>query len=448
MPKEKICIVENDSVYSRLLINQLNLDDSLELMLFSSGKALIENLHINPFSIFLSASLPDIKAEDMIRRIREYNPDIQLVMLCNQSQKDLFNGFQKLGVKEILFKDTDIKLSVSLLIGRLRHLSRLMKEIAELKEQAFKEHSSAYNPNGSTLLEKPLSAFVRKVSLNKMPVLILSHLGAEPESIARLIHQSSNRAAFPFSAVNLRNIPRDQYNQVLFGEKPPVPLKKEIIKTNVISGSDGGSVFLEHVDVLIPEIQQKLLKFFAKSTYRVKGNKEVGSNVRFIFSTEKNLPALISEGKLLSGFYDYIHAQTFKLVSLKDRPAEIPAIATKYIEDFCNTNHLKIKTLHPEASAKLMIHSYPEDLSELKLVLQRAIALSPKDIILEGAVQFTESYFNPDLSRGTNSPYEIKVQMVAHYLKVHNDNVSLVCKELNIGKSTIYRMREKGLIHF
>jgi len=448
MSKEKICIVENDPVYSRMLIDQLNLDESLELMLFSSGKSLIENLHINPFSILLSASLPDIKAEDMIRRIREYNPDIQLVMLCSQSQKNLFNGFQKLGVKEILLKDTDIKLSVSLLIGRLRHLSRLMKEITELKEQAFKEHPPVYHPNGSTRLEKPLSAFIRKVSLNKMPVLILSHLGAEPESIARLIHQSSNRVAFPFSAVNLRSIPRAQFNHVLFGEKPSGPLKKEGMKTGVIPGSDGGSVFLEHIDVLIPEMQEKLLKFFAKSTYRIKGNKEIASNVRFIFSTEKNLQALISEGKLLSGFYNYIHSQTFKLIPLKDRLSEIPAIASKYIEDYCNVNHLKIKTLHPEASVKLMMHSYPEDLSELKMILQRAIALTPSEIITEEAVHFTESYFNPDLSKGTNSPYEVKVQMVAHSLKVHNNKVSLVCKELKMGKSTIYRMRDKGLVHF
>lgn len=445
MVKAKICILENDPAYSRLLSDFLHLDKDLLIKTYTDSKSLAENLSINPSCVFLSAAEPG--AEELAQRIHEYNSDIQMVLLCKPSELKLGKAFQPYGIREVLIKDTGFKSQAADIMFRLDYIFRLLKENTGLKQQSITEKSPKYRADNIISSEKNLQVFIRRYALNKQPVLLLSVFGAEPELLARRIHASSGRSASPFNAIDLREYPQEEVNLALFGNgRKPVTGKANT--EGLLVSTNGGTLFIGNVDLLKVNIQEKIMRFFSTGTYRSRGKSEIATNVRFIFSTEKNPRSLLQEGKILPSFYDYLASTTYRILPLSERLQEIPWIADELIRDVCHQHHLPEKALSPKARAKLMMHFYPEDLSELKAILNRAIALSPTDVIHEDAVQFMEGFFNPDLAKGSKTPYEMKVRIVRHLLKVHNGKVSEVLKEFRIGRSSIYRMRDQGLVDF
>ena len=203
-------------------------------------------------------------------------------------------------------------------------------------------------------------------------------------------------------------------------------------------------VFLDEIGDMDLSLQVKLLRVLQEKTVtRVGGNQQVKVNNRVIVATHKNLKEEVEKGNFREDLYYRIFGLTINLPPLRNRGQDILLLAVYFVNNFCKENKIPVKALSETAQQKLMSYTFPGNVRELKSLMELACVLSTgseiqaTDIHMQHASEAI-SFYDEKL---TLEDYDRKI--IRHYLEKNNDNVTAVAKQLNIGKSTIYRMMKE-----
>ncbi len=443
MLREHVFVLESESTYAQLISDRLILEPEFELQTFSSGQGLLAQLYRQPLCIILSTTPNDISLKELVLRIREFSMEPEIVLLIKPAEIEFIPEFIRLDLWEVLVKDSNMKHFIWLLIKRLNRSRKQRENRARLNDLVFKEIPEDYQLNQAGSANKKTLSFVRKATQNKAPVLLYSRPGSEPEKLALLIHTLSKSTAGPFEKANLRLWPKEKHFQLLFGGR-----KAGAENQGLFQKAAGGTLYLAHPELLSDQLQDKLLRSTTAMRTPSLQPSEASPLTRLILSTEKSPADLEASSKIEKSFLEQLNRQSFRIIPLNEKPEEIAGIAQNYIEQYCRLMVLPLKKLTPAALLKLKIHPFPDDVRELKEILRRAIELSSGDTLDEIDLVFPDPAYNLSLNNTNASDHAAKVQRVAYYLKVFDNNVNRVARHLNIGKSTIYRYREEGLVDF
>ena len=440
----KIYVVEDNDWYNRLLVHTLSLNPDYDVKGFFNGKDFIDNLPYPPDIVTLDYRLPDMSGADLLKIIRQEHPEIQVILVSEQEDINTVVELLKLGAKDYIIKSNDIRDRLLNTVQNIRKELGLVDEISKLRKEVQKKYSFKSSILGESPVMNPVYEMIEKARNTNITVSISGETGTGKELVAKAIHYNSKRKDKAFVAFNVAAVPSELIESELFGHEKGAFTGATYRRIGKFEEADGGTLFLDEIAEMDPSFQVKLLRALQeKEIVRVGSNQVIKTDCRIIVATNKNLKEVVGQGKFREDLYYRLLGMPIELPPLRDRGKDVLILAKHFIDLFCMENNLPVKKLSPSAQQKLLGHSYPGNIRELKSVVELAVTLSdheevqPSDLILEAVVNTSDMY-DKELSL-----HEYELKILKSYLIRYNNDIKLVASKLDIGVSTIYRLMKE-----
>jgi two-component system nitrogen regulation response regulator NtrX len=249
--------------------------------------------------------------------------------------------------------------------------------------------------------------------------------------------------------VNCAAIPTELIESELFGHEKGAYTGANTARRGKFELADGGSIFLDEVGDLHAASQAKLLRILQEGEFhRVGGEQPVHVNVRVVSATNRDLTELIREEKFREDLYYRLCVMPIRVPGLRERPQDIPALVTYFLEDFCSRNNFRPKTIAPDVFPLLQGYAWPGNVRELKNIVERMAILTPEDEIPASAVpaeirRFRES---PQKSTVQEARESAERDHILRALDAADWNVSSAARALGLERTNLHkRMRALGV---
>ena len=437
----KIFVVEDSEWYNRLLVHTLSLNPDYEIKSFTNGKDFLGSLYESPDIVTLDYRLPDISGLELLKRIKEENGDIQVILISEQGDIDTVVTLLKLGAYDYITKSDDIKDRLLNTIKNIRDGIGLKREIFSLRREIQKKYSFRQTILGESKAIGRVYELIDKALSTNITVVVTGETGTGKELIAKAIHYNSKRKDKPFVTVNVAAIPSELIESELFGHEKGSFTGAVNRRIGRFEEADGGTLFLDEIAEMELNLQSKLLRVLQeKEIIRIGGSKPVKTDCRIVVATNKNLKEEVKKGNFREDLYYRLLGLPIELPPLRERQNDILVLAHSFTEKFCLENNIPQKKLSEESQKKLMNYSFPGNVRELKSVIELAVTLSetgeikPSDLVIDKDDPMSE-IADKIL---TLKEYEMKIIKAA--LKKNNNDIKLTAEKLDIGISTIYRL--------
>ena len=256
---------------------------------------------------------------------------------------------------------------------------RVRNENLALREQIDRDSMFEDIVGSSEALRKVLRQ-VGKVARSDSTVLILGETGTGKELIARAIHKRSNRGERAFIGVNCAAIPTSLIASELFGHEKGAFTGATQRRLGRFESANGGTIFLDEVGDLPPEIQIALLRVLQeREIERVGSNRPIPVDVRVLAATHRDLNTLVAEGKFRQDLLYRLNVVPIEMPSLRDRAPDIPLLVEYFIDRFGKKAGKKFRTIDRKTLTLFQAYGWPGNVRELQNVIERAVILSDGD---------------------------------------------------------------------
>jgi formate hydrogenlyase transcriptional activator len=218
---------------------------------------------------------------------------------------------------------------------------------------------------------------VAKVAPYDSTVLILGETGTGKELIVRAIHKRSKRADRAFIGVNCASIPPSLIASELFGYEKGAFTGATQRRLGRFESANGGTIFLDEIGDLPPEIQVVLLRVLQEREIgRVGGNRPIPVDVRVLAATHRDLSALVAEGKFREDLLYRLNVVPIEMPPLRERVADIPLLVEYFIDRIGKRAGKKFRTIDKKSLKLFQAYGWPGNVRELQNVIERAVILS------------------------------------------------------------------------
>lgn len=443
----KVFIVEDDEFYGELLEYHLILNPDIEIERFINGNDFLKSLDKNPGAVTLDYSLPDLTGKEVLKRIKEYNADIPVVIISGQEDIKTAINLLKEGAYDYIPKDEDTKERIWNAIKNIRENVGLKKEISELKQQVRKKYNYSNTIKGSSSSMKKVFAMIDKAVNSNITVSITGETGTGKEVVAKSIHYNSQRASKPFVAVNITAIPSELIESELFGHEKGAFTGAVSRRIGKFEEAGEGTIFLDEIGEMDINMQSKLLRVLQeRELTRVGGNGVVKIKCRVISATHKDLADEVRKGNFREDLYYRLLGLPINLPPLRERENDVLLLSKYFVDEYCAENNLGSMKLTPKAQNKLFKYAWPGNIRELKAVVELSCVMADGDVIDEDHISFTSTGSVDTLLQDEMTLDEYKHRIIRYFLDRYNNDVVKVAKKLGIGKSTIYRMLQERVV--
>lgn len=255
-------------------------------------------------------------------------------------------------------------------------LRQLEAETAYLQREIAERHPIGEIIGNSPAINKVIAA-VRQVAPTPTNVLIMGETGTGKELVARAIHQASDRSSKPFIRVNCPAIPATLAESEFFGHEKGAFTGAGSRRAGRFELAQGGTIFLDEIGELPPELQPKLLRVLQEGEYEPVGSSQTRKvDVRVIAATNRNLSAEVAAGRFREDLFYRLHVFPIVVPPLRDRGSDVELLAQFFIDQYCT----RIGRSRPELTAdclrRLRSYHWPGNVRELENVIERAVILA------------------------------------------------------------------------
>jgi DNA-binding NtrC family response regulator len=424
----------------------LRLNPDFEVETFFTGKGFLEKLGENPDIVTLDFGLPDMDGHEIIEKVKKYDPGIHVVMISGQEDISIAVKLLKQGAYDYITKDENIKERLLNTIHNIQTTQKLRTQLNQLKTQISEKYDFSKAIIGdSKALKKVYSLIEKAIQVQNMTVSIRGETGTGKELVARTIHYNSIRKDKPFVAVNMGAIPRELLESELFGHEKGAFTGAYSRNIGKFEEASGGTIFFDEIAEMELDLQVKILRAIQeREIVRVGGTNVVKVDVRIITATNKDLQEEVKRGHFREDLYYRLLGLPIILPPLSERENDIIILATHFLKEFCKENSLPKKEFSAKARNKLLSYHYPGNVRELKAIVELSVVMSNQTVIDEDDVIFSPTNTGLNLFAQEMTLREYESKIIRHYLEKNNNNVVLVAKKLDIGKSKIYNMIKGG----
>jgi DNA-binding NtrC family response regulator len=443
----RIFMVEDDPVYSRMLRYILELNPEHEVHAFTSGKECVDNLHKKPDVITLDYSLSDMTGAEVLKKIKNFDPEINVIILSGQTDISTAIDLLKEGAYDYITKDNDTKTRLLNTLNNVRTKSSLKLELDTLKEELERTYDFHKSIVGTSDVMKGIFRLLEKALKTDITVSIYGETGTGKEVVAKAIHYNSIRKKEPFVAINVTAIPRELIESELFGHEKGAFTGAVGRKIGRFEAAGKGTIFLDEIGEMSLDMQAKLLRVLQeKEMTRVGGNEAVPLKARIVVATHRNLLEEVEKGNFRQDLYYRLLGLPIHLPPLRERGSDIILLAKHFLDDFSRQNKLAKFTLSKDAVEALQRYHYPGNVRELKAVIELSAVMAAGQSIKSEDIQFTRGTKVSEIMNEELTMREYEIRILKHFLDKYNHNVLLVARKLDLGKSTIYRLiKEYGI---
>jgi two-component system, NtrC family, response regulator AtoC len=307
---------------------------------------------------------------------------------------------------------------------------------------------------------------VEEVAAHNTNILIQGESGTGKELIARAIHRQSNRNTQPFVDVNCAAIPGTLLESELFGYEAGAFTDARKRKIGLLEYANGGTLLLDEIGDMSIHLQVKFLRVLENSfVRRLGGTENIPIDVRFVFSTNRDLTQMVSEGLFREDLFYRIRVVPIIIPPLRERGDDIVLLARFYVEEFNKKFGKKVRGFSKDAENILKSYSWPGNVRELKNIIERVMILQnignmimPENLPSEIKTTQSQRQLNIDISNvvsllsSDNFDYtvitkrvlnEIKGKILDNALESSGGNKTMAAKHLKISRYKLIREQKK-----
>jgi len=318
---------------------------------------------------------PDPNREGFIiaHHLRALNPDLQVVLTT------CFDELEEPFVIRLEDTPSDIRQKIKLAM----HVAQLERENKELRRLHYAVNTDEGTIVGNSESLMRVLSQTQKAALghDREPILILGESGTGKELLAKFIHRHSSRKHKPMITINCASLSKELIENELFGHEKEAFTGAVSRMTGRLEAADGGMLFLDEIGDMCLEMQAKLLRVLEHRGFeRVGSSKTINPDVRFIFATNKDLPAEIEAGRFRQDLYSRLGALHLKLPPLRERKEDIPVLVTYFLDGFTKAGK-KPKAISPELMRLFVNYDWPGNVRELQSKVRAAAILSQNEVL-------------------------------------------------------------------
>jgi two-component system nitrogen regulation response regulator GlnG len=261
-------------------------------------------------------------------------------------------------------------------------VSRLVRQPAVVSE-SLPDDDKADAIVGRCPAMREVYKAVGRVAAQDVTVLITGESGTGKELVARAIYQHSRRASGPFLAINCAAIPEALLESELFGHEKGAFTGADRRRVGKFEQCNGGTLFLDEVGDMPLTTQSKMLRVLQDQAFeRVGGNETIRTDVRIIAATNRDLPALVADGRFRADLLYRLGVFTVALPPLRERGDDLPMLVRHYLRRFSRELGREVREASPEALAMLKAYPWPGNVRELQSVLKQALLQARGEVLL------------------------------------------------------------------
>jgi DNA-binding NtrC family response regulator len=449
---KQVFIVDDEQSIAKLLSFWVKDKWGYEVEIFPNSESMLKKISSKPDLILLDIMLPGLDGIETLKRIKQIDEHLPVIMLSAQGRIDVAVDSIKYGAFDYFAKPIDQQKLELALKNAIRNYD-LVKEIQNLKENVKKEYSfdNIISADGKM---QDVFKLVSKVLDNDITVLIYGESGTGKELIARAIHYNGRRKDKPFVVVNCASIPRELLESELFGHEKGSFTGAHQRKLGKFELAKDGTIFLDEVGELEMLLQAKLLRVIQQKEFeRVGGNELIKTNVRIISATNRDLKQAVEQKQFREDLYYRLNSFPISIPPIRQRRADILVLTEYFLEEFNKKLQKNVKGFSKKALKLIYEYDWPGNVREMENTIERCMIISEKDNLdvddLPQHIRAADTSITTDqqsvmFTDDNIVPFEkIKEKSIRHALKVTGGNIVEAARKLQLGRATIYRLMEK-----
>ncbi len=405
--------------------------------------------------VLLDVNMPDMDGLEVLRRIKEQDDEIDVIMVSALNLARKAADAIKSGAYDYItkpYEPEDILSTVNRVISKQRlnrELDLLRREVEETR--GFDQIVS----QNKTMIE--IFQLIKKVAYASTNVLVSGESGTGKELIARSIHRQGNRKNGPFVAINCAAIPSELMESEMFGHEKGAFTGAHTRTIGKFEHANGGTLFLDEISALRSDLQAKLLRVLQeREIERIGSNKPIRVDIRVIAATNTNLEQAVAQGKFRQDLFFRLNVVPISIPPLRERKEDIPLLAGHFLNKFNTAFNKKIPGFAEKAIHVLTRYHWPGNIRELENLVERIVVLSTDDNLIDLKTIPIEILMNSD-EEPEESDYQksglIKIRegfekrILLNVLNAAQGNQTEAAKILKINRNTlIQKARQFGIL--
>lgn len=405
----------------------------------------------------LDLRMPGMTGIEVLSKVRQISPDTQVIILTGHATVDTAVQALRLGAFDYLTKPCKWA-ELEILLSRVAERRDLANKAAAL-ETRLKAAEGTPTLIGETPSMQSVRRLIDTIAPTDASVMILGETGTGKELIARSLHEKSHRASGTFIPVNCGALPENLVESELFGHRKGAFTGADTHRKGLFEVANGGTLFLDEVGELNKSVQVKLLRFLESGEIRRVGeNDPFRVDVRVLCATNRDLREMIEGDLFREDLFFRLNTFEIHLPPLRERKADIPALANHMLARFGGRRGGPLSTLTDEAIATLTEHDWPGNIRELANAIERATILAgggpiraehlptQAPIRRSSTASTTAAQAAPSaiagphftIPEGNPTLRDIEMKYIQVILEKHNGNKPAASKELGISLKTLY----------
>ncbi len=443
----RLLIVDDDVELQGLLRSRFERLGMTTTVASSAEEALAKLSHVRCDVALLDLHLPGISGLDLLARLKETQPEMEVILLTANASIETAVLAMKRGAYDYLTKPFRLQ-ELEVLIQKAFEKVQLARREKQWVHQSVRE-APRHRLVGSSPAMRRVQALIEKVAATEATVLICGPSGTGKEVVARLIHSLSVRRDRPMVTINCAALQETLLESELFGHEKGAFTGAVHAKPGLVEVAEGGTLFIDEIGEMASGLQAKLLRVLEDGHYRrVGATSELHADVRVVAATNRRLEDEIRTGRFREDLYYRLNVITIYLPPLCERRQDIPEL----VEHFLATRPLgpTRARIAPEALEALMRYDWPGNVRELANVLERAQILAedhlittddlPENLVGYHGATVSEEEETQDLHENQRRHIQAVLREV-HGNKVH------AARALGISRRALYRLLVKYGIH-
>ena len=399
--------------------------------------------------VFLDVWLPQMGGMDVLKRIREQFPDMEVIMISGHANISLAVQATKMGAFDFLEKPLSLDRTMTVVRNALA-IETLRKENRILRNSLFMDDRMVGDSAGMRTVHE----LIAQSAASDSRILIMGENGTGKELVAREIHARSARAGGPFVELNCAAIPENLIESELFGHEKGAFTNALQRRRGKVETADRGTLFLDEIADMSMTTQAKVLRVLQEMRFeRVGGEESLSVDVRVISATNKNIPAEIAHGRFREDLFFRINVVPIHVPPLRDRLDDLPLLVGYFMEKFKRPSAQEPRTVSPEGMTVLGGYHWPGNIRELKNFVERVNIMTEEAVISAASVRSFLGASAPTEASSTLSAYDgmtlsdardsFERELIAERLRENGGNVSRTADALGVYASNLHSKMKK-----